>query len=380
MGISIRAIVDPTCICRADWSRVFEETLTILRRWPDPPIRPAHQQIAGVEVIAYTRDVIDADGWHICGDANSRLTAESIELPGELGVDAPRRDSTDLLLRVLATQRPPYDGGGLRSLLDNKTQGRPFHLLVLAVAMLIEHRLPQAAFVDGDFTPDEARQAQRRLTAILGEEVALPVCTQPELLRTRLGPHVAEHELDESIQRLSCRGSMAGILIGLLNGSLGSPGSHNRREIEHAVACTDVSTLDPLTREAFEFLMGQAKSLFSPSTTEGPHGPTPFPAELSELEAPQLLPLIARGTIETYLHLTEMAWQDIQRASLAELRMLAMLATHFTSGLVAHQLRRAVFESVAIRQLCLEAWETTDPVEPMDYPTQARMFDESWAR
>jgi hypothetical protein len=374
MGISIHVIVDPSCISKTAWQRVYDETVTVLRGWPDPPIRPCYREIAGVDLVVYTRDVVQPDGWHICGDANSRLTAESIELPVALGVDDPRDPPSDLVLRALATQEPPYDSQGLRWLLSNKTQAKPFHLLVLAIAMLIEHRLPHAALAGGDFTPDEAREARSRLEAILGEVVPLPLCAEPKRLRARLRPHLRGRALGEAVESLSCRGTLAAVLIGLLNGSFGS---RPRQEIEAAVGCTDVSTLDALTREAFEFLMGQSKALFGCSASAGSSERTAFPAELAGLDAQGLLRVIASGTRATYLSLTEMAWDDIQRASLPELRLLAMLATHPTTGLVAHQLRRAVFESVAIRRLCLQAWDTAEPVAPLEVPVQARFFDET---
>ena len=103
--------------------------------------------------------MVAPDGWHICGDANSRLLAESIELPRVLGVESPRQPPSDIVLRALAAQSPPYDRQGLRWLLDNKTQNKPYHSLVLAIAMLIEHRLPHAALMGGDFEPEQAQQA-----------------------------------------------------------------------------------------------------------------------------------------------------------------------------------------------------------------------------
>ena len=374
MGIYIRAVVDPSCIGRADWERVFDQTVTILRRWPDPPLRPVYREIAGIEVITYSRDVVDWSGWHICGDANSRLLAESIELPRELGVDTPRDPPSELLLRVLASDRPPYDLGSLRPLLHNKTQGQPFHGLVLAVAMLLEHRFPHAVFVDGDFCAGEAQQAQSQLRTILGEEIALPVSTDPARLLSRLDPHVPEDELDDAVRALSCRGSLARVLLSLFDGPMSSVGAEVHQEIELAVACTDVSTLHPLTREAFEFFVGQAKALFGRSVPGAPHEAMAFPAEIDALDPAQLLPRIAQGTMKTRLRLTEMAWDDIARASEPELRLLAMLATHSTSGLLAYQLRRAIFESVAIRQYGRQAWNTAEPVIPHDYPIQARMF------
>lgn len=374
MGISIHVVVDPTCISKSAWARVYEETVAVLRAWPDPPIGPSYRTVAGVELVAYTRDVFQPKGWHICGDANSRLMAESIELPHELGVDDPRPPPSELLLRVLATREPPYHRQGLCWLLGNKTQAKPFHLLVVAIAMLIEHRLPHAALAGGDFTPEEAVEAQSRLRAILGEEIPLPMCTEPSRLRERLQPHFGGPALYEAIDGLSCNGTMAAVFIGLLDGSFGS---RPRQEIEAAVGCTDVSTLDELTREAFELLMGQSKALFGEAGAQDPDERTELPAELAGLDRQQLLEVIARGTRKTYLRLTEMAWDDIERASAQELRLLAMLATHPTSGLVAHQLRRAVFESAAIRRFCLEAWDTTEPVAPLEMPVQARLFDEA---
>jgi hypothetical protein len=113
------------------------------------------------------------------------------------------------------------------------------------------------------------------------------------------------------------------------------------------VSCTDVSTLDPLTREAFELLMAQSEALFGCSASRDPNGRSAFSTELRALDTQGLVESIAVGTKTSYLRLTEMAWDDIQRASRSELRLLAMLAPQPISGLIADQLRRAVLESAA---------------------------------
>jgi hypothetical protein len=375
MGISIHAIVDPTCFSRSTWNHLYEETVTVLRAWPDPPIRPCHTKIAGVEVPTYTRDVIDPDGWEICGDANSRLTAESIELPRELGVDTPRPPRSEIVLRVLATQQAPYDDEGLTWLLHNKTQGKPFHALVLAIAMLIEHRLPHAAFAGGDFEPDDARQAQAQLQAILGELVALPLCAEPPRLRERLRPHLEGRALERATKRAcsegwGCHGSTAATLLGLLTGSAGS---RLRQEVEQAVACTDVSQLSEPTREAFESFITQGDALFDDGPGRTRSGAEisakrqKLVTELSGLDARRLLQTIACRTRTGHLALTEMAWADIEAASLPELRFLAALARRTPTELVRYQLCRACFESVAIRRFCLHAWDTI-PASPRANP------------
>lgn len=374
MGVCIHTIVDSKSISRTDWQRVYDETVTVLRRWPDPPIRPRYRELAGIELVVYSRDVVAPDGWHICGDANSRLLAESIELPRVLGVESPRQPPSDIVLRALAAQSPPYDRQGLRWLLDNKTQNKPYHSLVLAVAMLLEHRLPHAALMGGDFTPEQAQDAQARLEAILGETIPLPLAADLRRLRARLQPHLRGAALHEAVQDLSYRGTLGAVFISVLSGSFGSK---PHQEIEEAVSCTDVSTLDELTREVFVLLMGQSKALFGCSATGDPDDRTAFPVDLRALDRRGLLEAIASGTKSTGLRLTEMAWDDIERARTDELQLLAMLAPQSTSGLIAHQLRRAVFESVAIRRFCLEAWHTTEPVMPLEIPFQARMFDEA---
>lgn len=377
MGISIHVIVDPSCISQRAWQRVHDETVRILRGWPDPPVRPRYHEVAGIEVVAYARDVVGTEGWHICGDATSRRMGESIELPLELGVDDPRPPSRDLVLRIVDEDHPPHDDPGLCWLLDGNTLGRPFHTLVLAVAMLIEHRLPHAAFVGGDFMREQAEEAQARLESILDEEIPLPLCTEPERLRERLRPLVPSDALDDAVRRAAhgvwgCRGMLAGLAQGIVGGTLGS---RPHAEIEAAVSCTDASALDEDTRAGFGFLVAQSKALFGRPLGEGTRAA--FPVEHEGLDRTQLLQVIARGTSRTFLRLTEMAWHEIQRASVDELRLLAMLATRSTSGLIAHQLRLAVFESPAIRRLCLERWETTPPVMPSAVPWQARLFEES---
>lgn len=374
MGTCIHTIVDPSCISRSAWKRVYDETVTVLRNWPDPPIRPRYGEIAGIELVLYSRNVVAPDGWHICGDANSRLTAESIELTRTLGVEEPRDPPSDIALRVLAAQTPPYERTRLRWLLDNKTQNKPFHSLVLAIAMLLEHRLPHAALAGGDFTTEQAQEAQARLEAILGEVVPLPLAADLPRLRARLQPHLHGPALYEGMQALSCRGTLGAVFMSVLSGSFGS---RPHQEIEEAVSCTDVSTLEELTREAFNLMVGQSKVLFGRPEPGGSAERVAFPAELVALDARELLEVIASGTKTTYLRLTEMAWDAIQQASLPELHLLAMLATHPTSGLIADQLRRAVFESTAIRQFCVQAWDTTELVDPYEMPVQARLFDEA---
>ena len=59
-----------------------------------------------------------------------------------------------------------------RDIFGNKTQGEPFHLAVLAVAMVIETRLPRQAFVFGDFDRQQCERRNSSLRYTLGYDHA----------------------------------------------------------------------------------------------------------------------------------------------------------------------------------------------------------------
>lgn len=60
-GVCIHTIVDPKLVSRSAWQRVYDETVTVLRAWPDPPMRPRHRVIAGVELVVGSREVVSPE-------------------------------------------------------------------------------------------------------------------------------------------------------------------------------------------------------------------------------------------------------------------------------------------------------------------------------
>jgi hypothetical protein len=336
MGISVRVVVEPKWIAKQAWRRVYAETITILRAWPDPPMRFAYRTVAGIQVAVLTREVIDAEGWSICGDAHSRRFAEDNELPSEFGVEQPSEPDSEIVLREFDDDR------SVHYLFANKTQGLPFHLLIVAVAMLIEHRFPRAAVVMGDLDRDDAIQAQRQLHRILGEQVPLPVCVDTERMRARLRAHLEGDALDQALQLTVSSGTAGFWLFMTLFGHLPSS---PRAELQNAVTCTDVAALtEPTRRVVEEFAVEVAATAREAGLS----------AKFEHADGEQLLRAIAEGAQTVGVYLTEMAWDEILRASMDELRFLAALAC-MSSVNLGVELQPAAFESAAIRRLCLEA-------------------------
>ena len=50
-----------------------------------------------------------------------------------------------------------------------KTQGFPYHALIVALGMLVEHALPGTAVVYGQISASDCEQAQRGVASILDE-------------------------------------------------------------------------------------------------------------------------------------------------------------------------------------------------------------------
>ncbi len=114
----------------------------------------------------------------VCGDLESLMTAESLRLYADIRhyrTDEQRCDQRDLLHRML--DEVP---GLVR--LAVKTQGFPYHVAVLAIAMLAESRLPGRALVSGHIDPMVCREAADLLARQLGIRVALPLLVDAERL------------------------------------------------------------------------------------------------------------------------------------------------------------------------------------------------------
>ncbi|MBI3272848.1 MAG: hypothetical protein HYZ53_27925 [Planctomycetes bacterium] len=72
--------------------------------------------------------------------------------------------------------------------LEDKTQGEPYHVPLLAAAMLFEDRFRRHALVSGDIDAAQAAGAQAGIREVLGRKVAHPVRANAPALVRRLRP------------------------------------------------------------------------------------------------------------------------------------------------------------------------------------------------
>lgn len=196
MGVFIRLAVVSERIGPEEWARAYDDTLQLLQKHPSQLMSIARQQRFGVEVITYVRALEHEDDdsrqrfWHVVGDFRSKRHAESFQMYRAPAWAKPRSPEPaarsmalsrdDILLREL------HEGMKMARVFDSKTQGEPFHSPLLAAAMIVESRFPQAAMVYGDICREDAEVARDLVAEILDQEVALPVRVDGPALWARL--------------------------------------------------------------------------------------------------------------------------------------------------------------------------------------------------
>jgi len=90
----------------------------------------------------------------------------------------------------------------LCNLFGAKTQGLPYHVLIVALGLLVENALPGTAVVYGELSPHDGDQARRGLASILGEHFELPVVMDVDRIRRRLVGTMEAGVLDKGLRSL----------------------------------------------------------------------------------------------------------------------------------------------------------------------------------
>ncbi|VFN00956.1 MAG: hypothetical protein BECKG1743D_GA0114223_102377, partial [Candidatus Kentron sp. G] len=194
MGLFVHLYINPKGISPGEWESVYQESLTLLRAFPAPLMRIAREEIGTTSRFAYISDLVwDADTqeehWRVAGDSLSGRHAEDFRLfrhmekqfttsfgPPDIKGDvlwAP----TDCISYV--------DGNGI-DLFGEKTQGYPYHLAILAVAILFETRFPEQCYLFGDIEPVQAGHMCRWVSKTLNTLLVTPICLDGQRLYRRI--------------------------------------------------------------------------------------------------------------------------------------------------------------------------------------------------
>lgn len=196
MGIFIFTAVSKS-VTEKEWEKVYRETLTLVEAFP----------FAERGVVTYAgRDIVCAvrtkekempfgepkqRGWCTTMDYVSLNGAEEYYIPEKLVDDRKLNPSAgDAMMEALPAYMN-YDSEDERfcqtySISGGKTQGRTYHMYLLAVACLIEARLGEKAFVYGDITRGQCRKAVEMANKYLEKPIEIPARCEAERLYRRI--------------------------------------------------------------------------------------------------------------------------------------------------------------------------------------------------
>lgn len=198
MGIFLSFRVAPRRISPAQWEDVYQEALQIVDHC-DLMDRIFTERNGSQFVFA--RKTAERELWDrglgilVCGTMASGCNMEYFDLFRNLEHNIrsePEEDNgADILLDGLFTEWDSKDPdipqpSGIYELWGNKTQGKPGHIPLLAIACLFADRFPEAVKVGGDVTAGQCRAAVRLANQCLTRPIQMPVTCRAEALARRL--------------------------------------------------------------------------------------------------------------------------------------------------------------------------------------------------
>jgi hypothetical protein len=186
MGVNINLYVSSKKINPEKWKEVYEESVYLINNYPDEAMSLKYEptDYDGKRYVL-TKDVErnkdnEERCWQIVGDFKTHQKAESFIVYYDFNKYLKKSSDNlksydDILLGI-----DPYlsDKSDLRIIFDNKTQGYPYHSLILAVACLFESRFPYSVVVSGNIDYIQAEKAVDWANNVLDEPIELPVVVQ----------------------------------------------------------------------------------------------------------------------------------------------------------------------------------------------------------
>jgi hypothetical protein len=197
MGLHIYSTVNFDGIQAEEWERVYQESLIVIKNFPAPLMRLDRRTIDGDKRYVYTKGVVIDEGlvteyWDICGDLTSYQRAENFSLFKDMS-HYTKKISEKFIGQDVLFADPEHGKSELdyidclgSKIFDEKTQGYPYHLAILAIAILIESRFPKQTFTYGEFDREQVNHVIQWLNTFLANPVSLPICLDGERLLNRI--------------------------------------------------------------------------------------------------------------------------------------------------------------------------------------------------
>ncbi|MCK6205763.1 hypothetical protein KZX50_09975 [Bacillus infantis] len=196
MGTYVSLSVLPYQISQQDWTSVYKETVKLLQAYDFADLGEKKLFDTQIPVYVKSQEREEPSGyWKTCGDLGSKKFGETFKLYSDIkmyreAAPSSTNNETDIL----------RDGESSVVVFDAKTQGYPYHLYILAIAMLIESRFPKFASVSGDIDHLQCVRAKQWADTRLSVPIKLPIRVDSQQLLNRFFPK-SQHEKIELIER-----------------------------------------------------------------------------------------------------------------------------------------------------------------------------------
>lgn len=187
MGIFINLMISKS-VTKEEWENVYEETLQLVKHFPLAERRKIKIHDIDTICLVPTQEREETCGWNneevqvgwtAHGDYFTMRTAEMYYLARDLVEEEDYdEEAGDAILGALPVYMS-YDWKDERfshvyNLWDAKTQAEPYHILMLAIAALIEARLGFKAFTYGDITRGQFKRAVEVANQYLETPITMP--------------------------------------------------------------------------------------------------------------------------------------------------------------------------------------------------------------
>ncbi|MFW6281056.1 MAG: hypothetical protein ACOC2I_04295 [Halanaerobium sp.] len=195
MGITLGLAVNPQNIDPTEWRHSYLQTIKLIDAYPAMTLRK--ENYLGEERLVYSStierniDNLKKRYWSVCGNAELKTHAESFMLHSNIKYyDSWRSyNEDDILFTYLEKDKDP------RYIFKNKTQGKDYHKLILAVSMLIENNFPGEAIVTGVFNQKEIGNALKLMQSVLDKNIKTPILADKERLFKKMHNRYDNHKL-----------------------------------------------------------------------------------------------------------------------------------------------------------------------------------------
>ncbi|WP_328824065.1 hypothetical protein [Niallia circulans] len=183
MGTYVRLYILPHQISQQDWISVYKETVKLLKAYDFADL--GEKKLFDIKFPVYVKSEEHEEPsrfWRTCGNLGSKKFAETFKLYSNIKMyreAAPASNNETDILKGYESSVVVFNA---------KTQGYPYHIYILAIAMLIESRFPKFASVSGDIDHLQCVKAKQWADTHLSTPIKLPIRVDPRQLLNRFSP------------------------------------------------------------------------------------------------------------------------------------------------------------------------------------------------